>query len=287
MSSRRLELRDGRNIPLIGQGTWEMGVKPEKRDDEIAALRLGLDLGMRVIDTAEMYGDGGAEEIVARAIESRRDDVYLVSKVLPRNASRKGTLRACEQSLARLNTDRIDLYLLHWESGHPLADTVAAFDELVRGGKILAWGVSNFDDARLATLREVEHGGDCAANQALYNLAHRGPEWSLFNECTRNGLLFMAYSPLDEGRLEIGEGTPTPRRRALHLVAERHGVTPAQVAIAFTISRPGVITIPKASDPAHVRENAEAADLELDELDRRELDAAFPPPKRPAPLEMI
>jgi diketogulonate reductase-like aldo/keto reductase len=287
LSLRRLELRDGRTIPVIGQGTWEMGVRPAQRDAEVAALRLGLDLGMRVIDTAEMYGDGGAEEVVAQAIEGRRDEVYVVTKVLPQNASRKGTVRACEKSLARLRTDRIDLYLLHWESGHPLADTVEAFQELAEDGKILSWGVSNFDDALLAKLRAVPQGGECAANQALYNLNHRGPEWSLLNECTRNGLLFMAYSPLDEGRLEIGAGPSNPRRRALQKVAERHGATPAQIAIAFTIARPGIVSIPKASDPDHVRQNADAARIALDDDDRRELDAVFPPPRRAAPLDMI
>jgi diketogulonate reductase-like aldo/keto reductase len=284
---KTLELRDGRTIARVGMGTWRLGERRDRRDDEVAALRLGLDLGMSLIDTAEMYAGGGAEEVVARAIEGRRDEVFLVTKVLPQNASRAGTLRACERSLKRLETDRIDLYLLHWEGGHPLEETVAAFVELQAAGKIAAWGVSNFDEALLEKTLAIAGGGGCAANQVLYNLARRGIEWKLLDECSRRGIAVMAYSPLDEGRLETGEGAATKRRRALAAVAKRRGATPAQVALAFTIARSGLVTIPKAGDLDHVRENAAAADLELDAADRAELDAAFPPPKGPAPLEMI
>jgi diketogulonate reductase-like aldo/keto reductase len=264
-----------------------MGEDSRRRADEVAALRLGIDLGMTLIDTAEMYASGGAEEVVGRALEGRRDEVFLVTKVLPQNASRAGTLRACERSLKRLATDRIDLYLLHWEGSHPLAETVAALVELERAGKIASWGVSNFDERRIAQTLALDGGAGCAANQVLYSLARRGIEWRLLDECARRRILVMAYSPLDEGRLETGEGAATKRRRALQSVARRRGATPAQVALAFTIARDGVVTIPKAGRPEHVRENAAAGELVLEAADLAELDAAFPPPKGPAPLEMI
>jgi len=285
---RRAPIRGGRELAVVGQGTWEMGVRADRRDEEEAALRLGLDLGMDLIDTAEMYGSGGAEEVVARAIEGRRDEVFLVSKVLPGNASRAGTLRACERSLRRLRTDRIDLYLLHWfEPEHPLDETLAAFVDLERAGKIGAFGVSNFDDALMRRTLGSPSGAACACDQVLYNLARRGIEWSLLPELRRRGVLLMAYSPLDEARLEIGAGRATARRRALHAVARRRGATPAQVALAWTIRESGVVTIPKSADPRHVRENAAAADLVLAPEDRAELDGAFPPPAGASPLEMI
>lgn len=284
---KALELRGGRTIARVGMGTWRFGERRERRDDEVAALRLGLDLGMTLIDTAEMYASGGAEEVVGRALQGRRDEVFLVTKVLPQNASRTGTLRACERSLERLATDRIDLYLLHWEGSHPLAETVAAFLELERAGKIAAWGVSNFDERLLAQTLALDSGSGCAANQVLYSLARRGIEWRLHEECARRRILVMAYSPLDEGRLETGDGPATKRRRALQSVAKRHDATPAQVALAFTIARAGVVTIPKAGSPDHVRENAAAGELALAADDLAELDAAFPPPKGPGPLEMI
>jgi diketogulonate reductase-like aldo/keto reductase len=284
---RTVQLRDGRSIARVGMGTWRFGERRERRDAEVAALRLGLDLGLTLIDTAEMYASGGAEEVVARAIEGRRDQAFLVTKVLPQNASRAGTLRACERSLKRLKSDRIDLYLLHWEGGHPLEETVAAFVELQGAGKIAAWGVSNFDEALLLRTLGLAGGAGCAADQVLYNLARRGIEWRLLDECARRKIVVMAYSPLDEGRLETGEGTATKKRRALASVAQRRGATPAQVALAFTIARDFVVTIPKAGDPGHVRENAAAGDLVLDAADLSELDAAFPPPKGAAPLEMI
>jgi diketogulonate reductase-like aldo/keto reductase len=309
---RTEKLRDGRSVPVVGQGTWRMGERAGARESEIAALKLGLDLGMTLIDTAEMYGNGGAEEVVARAIEGRRDEVFLVTKVLPSNASFDGTLRACERSLKRLRTDAVDLYLLHWESEeHPLEQTLAAFVELERAGRIKSFGVSNFDERAMARTLAHPDGARCASNQLLYNLARRGIEYQLLSDLVRRRILVMAYSPLDEAHLETGAGRDTARRRALHSVARRHGVTPGQIAIAFTIrgthARPGsspharpdmqpraqpdvwpaVVSIPKAADPEHVKQNAASAEIELGPDDLAELDAAFPPPARPAPLEMI
>jgi diketogulonate reductase-like aldo/keto reductase len=284
---RTTKLADGAEIPLVGQGTWLMGVRLADSEREVAALRLGLDLGMTLIDTAEMYSNGHAEEVVARAIEGRRDEVFLVSKVLPTNASRAGTVRACERSLARLEVERLDLYLLHWESDHPLEETLAAFDDLLRAGKIARFGVSNFDERRLARTLAIAGGERCAANQVLYNLARRGIEWALLPEHRERGVLTMAYSPLDEMRPSLFPKRADARRRALETVAARHDVTPAQVAIAWTIRERGVVTIPKAVDPKHVRENAAAANLTLSPQDSIELDAAFPPPDGPSELEMI
>jgi diketogulonate reductase-like aldo/keto reductase len=276
---RQVTFRVGIRIPAIGQGTWEMGERKADRSDEVAALRLGLDLGMTLIDTAEMYASGGAEEVVAEAIAGRRDEVFLVTKVLPENASTKGTLAACDRSLARLKTDRIDLYLLHWEGSNPLAATLEAFEKLKADGKIRAFGVSNFDLALMQKAWESAAGGDVAANQVLYNLTRRGIEAKLLDECVKREVLVMAYSPLEQGRLDL--------RGPIVEVARRHGVTPAQVALAWTIRHEGVVAIPKAVKPAHVRENAAAADLLLTPEDLALLDASFPPPKREGPLEML
>jgi len=295
---RTLELRDGRVLPVVGQGTWQMGVRAGAREAEVAALKLGLDLGMTLIDTAEMYADGGAEQVVARAIEGRRDHVFVVSKVLPSNASRAGTITACERSLRRLRTDRIDLYLLHWESEqHPLEETLAAFVELERAGKIRSFGVSNFDEPLMARTLAAPDGAACCCNQLLYNLARRGIEWRLLPDLQRRAILVMAYSPLDEARLELEleraaptraiERSATTRRRVLHAVAQRHGATAAQIALAWTIRTSDVVTIPKAADPNHVRQNAAAADLTLSPADLAELDAAWPPPRGATALEMI
>ncbi|MFO1061256.1 MAG: aldo/keto reductase [Dongiaceae bacterium] len=274
-----LALPGGERVPALGQGTWRMGENGAQRPAEAAALRLGLDLGMTLIDTAEMYGDGGAELVVADAIAGRRDEVFLVSKVLPQNASRAGTVAACERSLRRLGTDRIDLYLLHWRGGQPLAETLAGFAALARDGKIRHWGVSNFDAGDMAELAGLAGGQGVAANQVLYNLTRRGIEHDLLPWCEARGIPVMAYSPVEQGRLLAN--------KALARVAGRHGASPAQVALAWLLGRPGVLVIPKAGRPEHVRENRAAAGLALSAADRAELDAAFPPPRGPTPLAML
>ncbi len=268
---------DGTNVPALGQGTWRFGEGHRSRAEEASALRLGVDLGMTLIDTAEMYAEGGAEEVVAEAIAGQRERVFLVSKVYPHNATKRGTQAACERSLKRLRTDRIDLYLLHWRGAAPLAETVAAFEALVAAGKIARWGVSNLD---VEELRELPDVGACATDQVLYNLEHRGPEFDLLPFCAASEMPVMAYSP-------VGQGGRLLRSAALVAVAGRHGVTPAQVAIAWTLRLPGVISIPKAGDAAHVRENAAAGAIELTEADVAELDAAFPPPRRKQGLAML
>ena len=263
-------------LPLIGQGTWEMGNSRASREAEAAALRAGLDLGMTLIDTAEMYASGGAEEVVAQAVKGRREHVFVVTKVLPGNASRKGVLRACEASLRRLQTDAIDLYLLHWPGSYPLAETLASLEELRKQGKIHHWGVSNFD---LDAMHEVEAlvPGRCACNQVLYNLQTRGIEHDVLPWCARNGVLLQAYSPLAQGRLHV--------RPALKAVAKRHGVTAHQAALAWSVRMPAVQAIPKSANPARVKQNSQAATFELSAEDLRAIDAAYPPPRGPTPLE--
>ena len=262
-------------MPRLGQGTWHMGEDRAARAQEVAALRLGIDLGMTLIDTAEMYGDGASEEVVADAIAGQRDRVFLVSKVYPHNATRAGVPAACERSLRRLRTDCLDLYLLHWRGSVPVAETIAAFEALRAAGKIRRWGVSNFDAADMAALPP-----GCAANQVLYNPGARGIEFDLLPWSQAHGVPVMAYSP-------VGQGGRMLRSPALRVVAERHGATPAQVAIAWTLRQPGVVSIPKAADAGHVRENAAAAGLQLVPADLAEIDAAFPPPRRKQPLEML
>ena len=262
------------DLPALGQGTWKLGERGADRQAEADALRLGIDLGMTLIDTAEMYADGGAEEVVAMALAGQRERAVLVSKAYPHNAGRRSLPRACEASLRRLGTERIDLYLLHWPGQVPLDETVVAFEDLVAAGKIGAWGVSNFD---LDLMQRLPPG--CAANQVLYNLGSRGIEFDLLPWCRARGMPVMAYSP-------VGQGGSLLRDRALRAVAARHGVSPAQVAIAWTL-QPGVVSIPKAADPAHVRENAAAAALRLTEADRTELDAAHKPPSRKQPLDIL
>ena len=252
-----------------------MGEHPSRARSEADALRLGIDLGMTLIDTAEMYGDGGAERVVAQAIAGQRDRVYLVSKVMPQNASRHGTVAACERSLKRLGTDRIDLYLLHWPGSTPLADTVAAFTELTEAGKIGAWGVSNFDARAMA---RVPPG--CATDQVLYNPATRGIEFALLPWCRDHGMPVMAYSP-------VGQGGAMLRSPALRTIAARHGVTPAQVAIAWTTRQSGIVAMPKAVDTAHVHDNAAAMQLRLTEEDLAAIDAAHPAPRRAEPLAIL
>ena len=269
---------DGTEVPALGQGTWRMGERGADRRAEAAALRLGMDLGMTLIDTAEMYAEGGAEEVVAEAIAGRRDEAFLVSKVYPQNAGGRRLEAACERSLKRLRTDTIDLYLLHWRGGIPLADTVQGFERMRGAGKIRRWGVSNLDVDDLEELGAAL--ADCAADQVLYSLENRGIEHDLLPFCRQRGMPVMAYSP-------VGQGGALLRQPTLRAVATRHGATPAQVAIAWTLRAPGVVSIPKASDPEHVRLNAAARDLTLTEADLAELDAAFPPPKRKQRLAML
>jgi diketogulonate reductase-like aldo/keto reductase len=269
--------RTGAVMPNLGLGTWRMGENAAARSDEVAALRLGLDLGMALIDTAEMYGNGGAEEVVALAVGGRRDGVFLVSKVLPHNASYRGTIAACERSLKRLATDRIDLYLLHWPGEHPLAETLRAFAELRRDGKILHYGVSNFDLDEMKNADALAGGSGVAGNQVLYNVQRRGIERKLLPWCAARDIAVMAYSPFDQGRL--------PPDVALRHVAARHGASPAQIALAWTLRHENVVAIPKAARSAHVRDNAKAADIVLTEEDLGDIDRAFPVPRRDVPLE--
>ena len=276
---RTTRLPSGETVPILGQGTWFMGDKPRQRKDEIASLQLGIDLGMTLIDTAEMYGDGAAEELVGEAIAGRRDEVFLVSKVLPNNATRRGTIAACERSLERLGTDWLDLYLLHWRGGTPLAETLAAFEELVRTGKVRHWGVSNFDGGDMKELVRLRGGSSAAANQVLYNLTRRGIEYDLLPWCQEHGVPVMAYSPIEQGRL-LGH-------RALQEVAKRHAAAPAQVGLAWVLRQDRVIAIPKAGTLAHVRENRGALDIALTAEDIKALDGAFPPPTGPQGLEML
>jgi diketogulonate reductase-like aldo/keto reductase len=278
MAIATLDLPSGQTVPVLGQGTWYMGEARHKRAEEVRALQLGIDLGMTLIDTAEMYADGGAEEVVGEAIRGRRDAVFVVSKVLPGHASRAATIAACERSLKRLGTDRIDLYLLHWRGGYALEDTLTGFEALLASGKIRSWGVSNFDVGDMEELLAVG-GRAVAANQVLYNLSRRGIEHDLLPWSAQHKVPVMAYSPIEQGRLL---GNPALRR-----VAEAHGATPAQIALAFVLARPNVIAIPKSSNAAHLRDNAAAAAIELGADDLQTLDAAFPPPKRKQALEML
>jgi len=271
-------LPDGTTIPALGQGTWHMGEGARSRAEEADALRLGLDLGMSLIDTAEMYAEGGAEEVVGDAIAGRRKGVFLVSKVYPHNASRRGAMAACERSLKRMRVETIDLYLLHWRGSHPLSETVEAFEALKRAGKIRHWGVSNCDVDDLEELGPAL--ADCAADQVLYSLEHRGAEFDLLPFCAGRGVPIMAYSP-------VGQGGKLLRHRALHEVAQRHAITPAQAAIAWTLRDPNVTSIPKASDPAHIRQNAAAGTVRLSPADLATLDAAFAPPTRKRGLAML
>ena len=274
-----LRLPGGDKVPVLGLGTWGMGEARTSGPDMVTALRLGLDLGMTLIDTAEMYGEGGAEEVVGKAIAGRRDGVFLVSKVYPHNATRQGAVAACERSLKRLGTDRLDLYLLHWRGDVPLAETLEAFQTLRRAGKIRHYGVSNFGIADMAELWSLPGGADTAANQVLYNLTRRGIEWDLLPWCRERRLPVMAYSPIEQGRIL--------RKRALGELARRRGVAPAQMALAWLLTREPVIVIPKAGRPEHVRENRAALDLVLAPDELAELDRAFPPPDRGRPLEML
>ncbi|MBS7809472.1 aldo/keto reductase [Roseococcus pinisoli] len=269
---------DGTEVPALGQGTWHMGERGSDRKAEAAALRLGIELGLTLVDTAEMYGEGGAEEVVAEAIAGQRDKVFLVSKVYPHNASRRGLPQACERSLKRLQTETIDLYLLHWRGSVPLEETVEAMERMRSAGKILRWGVSNLDVDDLEELGPAL--ADCATDQVLLNLEHRGPEFDLLPFCADQGMPVMAYSP-------VGQGGALLRHPELVRLAKARGVTPAQIALAWTLSKPGVISIPKATRPEHVRLNAAAREIVLTAEEHAALDAAFPPPRRKRSLAML
>jgi diketogulonate reductase-like aldo/keto reductase len=276
---RFVTLRSGERVPALGQGTWHMGDDRRRAAEEAAALRLGIDLGMTLIDTAEMYGGGGAEEVIARAAHGVRDSLFIVSKLYPHNASRGGVVAACERSLKRLGTDRIDLYLLHWRGSIPLAETLEGFQRLERDGKIRHHGVSNFDRADMAEWMALKGGAAVSADQVLYNLARRGPEWDLVAWCREHRVAIMAYTPLGTGGML---GNP-----ALGVIARRHGATPGQIALAWLLRQESTIVIPKASRPEHVRENRGALDVALTTEDLTALDRAFPPPKGKSSLGML
>ncbi|MFC1459784.1 aldo/keto reductase [Microvirga arabica] len=277
--SLTVTLPAGETIPALGQGTWQMAERADRKAQEIEALRLGVELGMTLIDTAEMYGEGAAEELVAEALAGERERLFLVSKVYPHNAGRQGLIEACERSLRRLKTDRLDLYLLHWRGSVPLEETVAGFEELRRSGKIRHWGVSNFDVDDMEELLDVPAGESCATNQVLYNVTRRGPEFDLIPWMAARGMPLMAYSPIEQGRL--------PRGGALQAIAQAYEASPFQIALAWLLNRPGVIAIPKASSVQHVRENRKALEIRLTPQDMAAIDAEFPAPKRKRPLEMI
>jgi diketogulonate reductase-like aldo/keto reductase len=274
---KTVRLPSGDAMPAFGMGTWFMGEKRADRPREVAALRRGLDLGVQLIDTAEMYGEGGAEEVVGEAIAGRRDGLFIVSKVYPHNASRKGAIAACERSLKRLKTDRLDLYLLHWRGNVPFAETVEAFEALRAAGKIRHWGVSNLDSGDMQELWSVSQAAQ--ANQLLYNLTRRGIEWDLLPWQRERRIPTMAYSPIEQARLL--------NNRALAGFAKRHGMTPAQAALAWLLAKDDIVVIPKASDPAHLEDNFGSMNVKLTRPQLAELDRAFPAPKGPGPLEML
>lgn len=272
----------GRTVAAIGQGTWRMEEDVASR--VTLAIRTGLDLGMTHVDTAELYGNGAVETLVGRAIQGRRDEVFLVSKVLPSNASRRGTIEACERSLRRLNTDRLDCYLLHWAGSHPISETVAAFETLKRDGKILSWGVSNFDEEELAELWATPDGRNVACNQVLYHLDERAIEHAVLPWCEERGVAVVAYSPFGHNQFPSEH---TPAGRVLQAVAARHGATPRQIALAFLLRHESVLAVPKSSKVTHVRDNAAAAAIALTADDLADLDTAFPRGDKPASLPTI
>jgi diketogulonate reductase-like aldo/keto reductase len=276
---KTITLPSGQTVPALGQGTWQMGDDRAARAEELATLRLGLDLGLTLIDTAEMYGDGRSESLVGEALAGRRDEAFLVSKVLPQHATRAGTVAACEASLKRLRTDRLDLYLLHWRGSVPLAETMEGFAALQAAGKIRHFGVSNFDLDDMRTWWKLAGAAQTASNQLLYNLTRRGIEWDLVPWLRERKVPVMAYSPIEQARLL--------KRRELVELAQRHGVTPAQLALAWLLAQDGVIAIPKTSRRERVRENAQAAEVTLTADQLATLDALFAPPKGPSALQMI
>ncbi|MBB4006089.1 aldo/keto reductase [Allorhizobium taibaishanense] len=274
-----ITLPSGKILPALGLGTWMMGETATAASDEIATVRAALDIGMTVVDTAEIYADGGSESIVGKAIKGRRDEAFVVSKVAPWNASQAGTIAACEASLKRLGIECIDLYLLHWRGEYPLQETVAAFDTLKRQGKIGAWGVSNFDVADMEELWTVENGDQCQVNQILYNLGRRGVEFDLLPWCQARGVSIMAYSPIEQGRLV--------KHPELVAVAKANQATPAQIALAFLLERENVMPIPKTKSISRLQENLSSIDIDLSDEDLQRLDAAFPPPERKVQLQML
>jgi diketogulonate reductase-like aldo/keto reductase len=276
---RAVSLPNGTTVPALGMGTWYMGDDPDGHDIELAALRTGIEIGLTLIDTAEMYADGAAEELVGQAIAGRRDGVFLVSKVLPSHATRRGTVEACRGSLRRLGTDHLDMYLLHWRGRVPLAETVEAFEELVQTGLIGCWGVSNFDAPDMEELVAVPGGVRVQTDQVLYNLARRGPEYDLIPWCREAGMPLMAYSPVDHGRLI--------EHSAVQDMATTKGVTPAQLAIAWVLRLPDVFAVAKASNRAHVFENRAALEIGFTEAELALLDRIFPPPFSKVPLEVL
>ncbi|MFB2895665.1 aldo/keto reductase [Aerosakkonemataceae cyanobacterium BLCC-F50] len=276
---RNLELPSGQLIPVLGMGTWQMGESARNRQNEIDALRHGLDLGLSLIDTAEMYAEGGAEEVISQVIASRRASVFLVSKVYPHNASKQGAIAACERSLKRLKTDYLDLYLLHWRGSIPLAETLEAFQTLQQAGKIRSYGVSNFDVEDIEEASQLKGGKEIVTNQVLYNLARRGIEWNLLPWCRERSIPIMAYSPIEQGRLL--------NNQTLNAVAQQRQVTAAQVALAWLLHQENVIVIPKSSRIDHIEQNYAAMDLKLSAEELNALDAAFPPPTKPVPLETL
>jgi len=275
-----VSLPDGEKVPALGQGTWNMGESSSAAASEAATLRAGIELGMSLIDTAEMYADGGSEQVVAQAIAGLRDQVFLVSKISPQNASATGVAKHCAASLKRLGTDRIDLYLLHWPGRYPLAETVSAFERLRAAGQIRHWGVSNFDADGMARLSQLQGGTGCATDQVLYHPQQRGIEFDLMPWCRAQKMPVMAYSPL-------GQGGKLLRSPALKAVAQRHQATPAQIALAWSLRDGNTISIPKSADISRMRENSAAARLRLTEQDLSEIDAAHRPPDRKQPLEML
>jgi diketogulonate reductase-like aldo/keto reductase len=271
---------DGSRVPALGIGTYRMGESRTSRDSEVAAVALALDLGLRVIDTAEMYGNGGAERVVGAALRAGpRERAFVVSKVLPSNATRRGVVEACERSLARLGIDRIDLYLLHWRGTVPLADTLEGFERLGADGKIARWGVSNFDLEDMQELAALDGALRCGANQVYYSVSRRGIEFDLLPWLASHGVPAMAYCPLDEGRL-LDDAT-------LAQVGRKHGASAAQVALAWLLHRPGVIVIPKASSERHLRDNAQAPSLRLDAEDLAQISRRWPPPTRKQRLAVV
>jgi len=275
---RTVALPDNSTVPALGLGTWRMGEDSRRRQEEIRAVRTGVDLGMTLIDTAEMYGDGATEQLLAEALKGLRDQVFLVSKVYPQNAGRGRIEKACDGSLKRLGTDHLDLYLLHWRGAVPLAETVEGMEALMRAGKIRRWGVSNLDTGDTQELLR-QGGGACAANQILYNVTERGPEFDLIPLLKSRRIATMAYSPIGQGRL--------PNSPALSAIAKRHGVTPFSVALAWVLRDPTVIAIPKAGDLDHLKANRAALNLQLTNDDLAAIDAEFPPPARKSRLAML
>lgn len=280
---RHIEIAEGETVPVLGLGTWYMGEDPSQFEHEVSAVRYAMDRGIRLIDTAEMYGDGGAEEVVGAAIEgisaAEREELFVVSKVLPSNAHYDNVIRACDNSLSRMGTDYIDLYLLHWRGAAAFQETLDAFEALQTSGKIRHFGVSNFDSNDMEEWLRCKGGRASIANQILYNLSRRGVEWDVVPTCLKNNVPVMAYSPLEQGRLR---GDPV-----LSQLAERHGVTELQIALAWVLAQKNVIAIPKAVNPRHIDQNIAALDITLSAEDHGLLDAAFPPPTEPSHLEML